>query len=227
MSLKVAPWPWWLPLAVPLVALNAILVTMTLHTLALNGPAVDWDNYVEASRRFWTGGLYEFRAGSDPLDDYAWHYSPVLAPLFGVLAPMSVAGWRFLHLAAIALLPTRWMMALALVSWPFWVDVESGNLMAFVLLAAAWALRGNAVGIGATLALSLLIPRPLMLPLAGWLLWKHPAWRLPFAAMFAVHALAVLVTVGVRRGSLISSRRAGTWTCGPTSGRRNGSATGG
>jgi hypothetical protein len=176
-----------------LVALNAVLTVTWFHTMALGAPAVDWDNYVEASRRFFDGGLYEYRVGANPLDDYAWHYSPVLAPLFGVLGPMGEAGWRYLHVLALPLLPRR-LMAIVLVSWPFWVDVESGNVMTFVLIAAVWALRGNRVGIFATLALTLLVPRPLMLPLAGWLLWKHPEWRVPFAAMFAVHAVAVAAT---------------------------------
>jgi hypothetical protein len=30
-----------------------------------------------------------------------------------------------------------------------------------------------------------------MLPVAAWLLWKRPEWRLPFVAAFAAHAGAV------------------------------------
>ena len=64
--------------------------------------------------------------------------------------------------------------------------------MVFILLAAAWALTGSRLATGAYLIMAILIPRPLMLPVAAWLLWKRPEWRLPFAAAVAAHALAVL-----------------------------------
>ena len=38
----------------------------------------------------------------------------------------------------------------------------------------------------------LLIPRPLMIPVAVWLIWKRPEWRLPFATALVVHGVAVL-----------------------------------
>jgi hypothetical protein len=85
-------------------------------------------------------------------------------------------------------------VALLLVSWPFWFDAVSGNVLTFVVLAAWWALKGNRVAIFAYLALCLLMPRPLMLPVAIWLLWKHAEWRLPFAGMVAINAVLVLMT---------------------------------
>jgi hypothetical protein len=42
------------------------------------------------------------------------------------------------------------------------------------------------------LVLAVLVPRPLMLPLTVWLLWKRPATRLPFLAFFVAHAVIVV-----------------------------------
>lgn len=174
---------------VPLATLNAVLVGFFLWRIVVGFPPVDWHNYLEASQRFWSGGLYESN-----LMGYAWHYSPVLAPLFGLLAPIGDAGWRLLHLVPVALMPNRMLSLAVLVSFPFVNDVESGNVMIFVLLAAAWAVRGSHTGGLAFLALALLVPRPLMLPLTLWLLWKSPRLRLPFVALFVVHAAAVVLT---------------------------------
>ena len=81
-----------------------------------------------------------------------------------------------------------------LATFPFWNDVYNGNTMTFVFVAAFWALSGSRVGTFAYLALCLLIPRPLMLPLLGYVLWTRREYLLPFVAMFAVHALAVWAT---------------------------------
>jgi hypothetical protein len=66
-------------------------------------------------------------------------------------------------------------------------------MLVFVVLAAAWAIRGSRVATGVYLLLVLLVPRPLMLPVAAWLLWKRPEWRLPFLGLtcFSLAAIAV------------------------------------
>jgi hypothetical protein len=83
---------------------------------------------------------------------------------------------------------------LLLVSWPFWDDVNTGNLMVFVVLAAAWAYRGNAMAIGIYLALCILVPRPVMLPLLAWLLWRRAEWRWPFVGIVVLGVLTALPT---------------------------------
>ena len=170
-------------------AVNLYLAARSLGIVLTGAPAVDWEQYVEAGRRVFAGGdLYAVT------DTYAYHYSPVLAWLFAPLTIIGTAGWRLLHLAAILALPTWPMRILGLVSWPFWYDVEAGNVLTPVVLAAAWALRGNRVAIAAYLGLLLLVPRPLMVPVAAWILWKQPRWRLPFAVAFAIHAAVVVGT---------------------------------
>jgi hypothetical protein len=79
--------------------------------------------------------------------------------------------------------------------------------MAFILLAAAWALRGSRIATGIYLVLVFLVPRPLMLPVAAWLLWKRTEWRGPFVAAFALHAVAVIATgwAGPWLGTLVAA----------------------
>jgi len=150
--------------------------------------AFDWDNYLEAARRFPLGTLYDWHY------PYAYHYAPQVAPMLGAVSSLGLVAWRVAHFAALALLPSRRLALLLLVSYPFWFDVVTGNLMVFVLLAAAWALRGNGWATAVYLALCVLLPRPIMVPLLGWILWQRPAWRLPFVGIAAVGLLSALPT---------------------------------
>ena len=170
-------------------AVNVYLAARSLALVVGGAPAVDWNQYVEAGRRVIAGGdLYAVT------DTYAYHYSPFVAYAFGPLSLLGTLGWRLLHVVAALALPTWPLRVLAIASWPFWYDVEAGNILVFVVLAATWALRGSRVAIGAYLVLLLLVPRPLMLPLAAWLLWQRPEWRLPFAIGFGIHAIGVLAS---------------------------------
>jgi len=81
--------------------------------------------------------------------------------------------------------------------------------LVFVLLAAVWALRGNQIGVGAFLVLTVLVPRPLMAPVALWLLWKHARWRLPFAAM-VVGAVVASAAMGLLGPFIVRSLEAGS-----------------
>lgn len=167
---------------------NVYLVGRSLGTILSGGDAVDWIQYLDAARRVTEGDLYE------QTWQYGWRYSPIAAFAFGLIGLMGTTAWRVLHLAAAVTLPRPALVVVTLLSWPLWYDVETGNTVIFFLLAGAWALKGSNFATGAYLVGLLLIPRPLMLPLAVWLLWQRPEWRLPFAAMFVVHAVAVLAT---------------------------------
>lgn len=169
-------------------AVNLWLAWRSIGIVLSGAPAVDWDQIASATNRVFDGGLYEVS------ETYAFPYSPLLAYLFAPLTWMGALGWRVLHLVAALALPTWPMRIVTLLSWPFWFDVETGNLLVFILLAAAWAIRGSRVGIGAFLVLAVLVPRPLMLPVAAWLLWKHPEWRLPAASLVVVSAVLVALS---------------------------------
>ena len=150
--------------------------------------AFDWDIYVEAARRFPLGTLYEWD------HPYFYRYAPQFAPILGLLTWVGLPVWRVAHFLALAVLPSRRLAIVLLVSYPFWFDVNTGNLMVFVLLAAAWAYRGNGVATAAYLVLCVLVPRPIMLPLLVWILWQRPAWRLPFIGIAALGLLTALPT---------------------------------
>jgi hypothetical protein len=150
--------------------------------------AFDWDIYVEAARRFPLGTLYDWH------QPYFYRYAPQLAPVLGLVTGIGLLAWRVAHFVALAALPSRRLALLLLVSYPFWFDVNTGNLMVFVLLAAAWAYRGNNLATGIYLVLCVLVPRPIMLPLLAWILWQRPGWRLPFVGIAAVGLLTALPT---------------------------------
>lgn len=177
-----------LPLATLLVAAAALSLYSCLRVIeaVLTGYyAFDWENFIEAAARLEAGTLYEFDY------PYAYRWSPVAAWLLGFVTVMPVWLWQALHLAVLPLLRPWWLAAACLVIYPLWFDIQTGNVMIFVAAAGLWAARGNALATGIFLALTLLVPRPLMLPLAAWLLWWRPVWRIPFALMFIGHAVVV------------------------------------
>lgn len=121
-----------------------------------------------------------------------YRYSPVAIWL---IQPVAIAGGAvgFLALQFLALLalPVRIGLIVA-ISWPFWFNVLWGNPFTLVFVAAFWAVRGHRVGVIAYIVLTLLMPRPVQLPLLLWLLWKEPWVRVPFVAIFAAHAALVI-----------------------------------
>ena len=172
--------PVRIALAVALLAvitLNALLVANQISIILAGYPGADLVDYQTAAKRVWDGALYATDGG------YNFRYSPVAAYLFAPLVLVTPLLWRALHVIAALAMPTWPMRLLLLASWPFAFDLQLGNVMTFVLLAAAWALRGNRIGALAFIACCLLFPRPFMLPIAVWLLWKQPWLRWPAVAL--------------------------------------------
>lgn len=169
-----------LAIAANLVGLGIVLVD--------HARAFDWDNYAEAARRFPLGTLYDWQ------HPYFYRYAPQLAPLLGFFTGLGLPAWRVAQFLALAVLPSRRLALLLAVSYPFWFDVTTGNLMVFVFLAAAWAYRGNGPATAAYLALCVLVPRPIMLPLLGWILWQRPGWRVPFVGIVVAGIATALPT---------------------------------
>jgi hypothetical protein len=175
-------------LVLGVVVLNALLIANQLSIILAGYPGADLVDYQQAADRFWTGGLYDTGGA------YNFRYSPVAAFVFGALRGLDPLVWRMLHVAAALALPTWPMRILLIASWPFAFDLQLGNIMTFMLLAAAWALRGNRAAGLVFLAMALLAPRPLIVPIAAWLLWRQPGLRWPFVGMFAVHAVLVVLS---------------------------------
>ena len=177
-----------LPLAASLVAvasLSAYSIIPVVEAVVSGYYAFDWENFVEAAARLDEGAVYEIEY------PYAFRWSPVAAWLLGFITLMPLWAWQALHVAALPLLRSWWLVAACLVTYPFWFDIQTGNIMIFVTVAGFWALRGSPLATALFLGLTVLVPRPLMLPLAIWILWSRPAWRLPFGLFLIGHAAVV------------------------------------
>jgi hypothetical protein len=149
---------------------NAWFVAWTWIEIGVAGFArTDWDILAAGAH------------SAHPYTETLYRWSPLLLGPVALLVSLPFIVWFGAHLMAALALPSWPMRLLVLVSWPFWQDASNGNVMVFVLLAAAWGIRGNRLAQIAFLALTLLIPRPLMLPVAVWLLWREPSLRVPFA----------------------------------------------
>lgn len=153
---------------------------------ALEHVGVDWLNFHAAAG--------QIANGLSPYNVTTYRWTPTAAYLLIPLTALPWWAWQLAHVAGALALPGWRVRLLALASYPWWYDVVTGNLMIFVVLSAAWALRGSRAGVGSFLALTLLIPRPLMIPIAVYLLARHRDWWLPTVAMAAVVALTTIAS---------------------------------
>ena len=149
----------------------------------------DWVVLAQVPARLRDGTLYDHTA----VYNFVW--SPIMAWLLAaVIIP---AGYWALFVARAATLPLlgRELAFLTVLSLLFWIDAINGNYFTFVVVAGVLALRGSRAGGLAFLALACLMPRPIQVPLAAFLLWHRTDLRVPFVAMVAVSA-AVAVASG-------------------------------
>lgn len=179
--------PAWVPWCL-LVAITSPLALYWWQLIAAGSVAFDWRVFMEAGDRAWAGSrdLYDVTLG--------FRHSPVFAYAMPAIAWIGTLGVRLLALAAAAAMPTWPMRLLALASWPLAMDLQHGALITPIVLAAAWGLRGSRMGSIAFVVLTLLSPRPLMLPIAAFLLWRQPWLRLPALGLFTVHGAGVLLS---------------------------------
>lgn len=158
-------------------------------TIAFGPQVPDWRTFTLLPEQLADGSLYTSGA-LQPV--FAW--SPVMA---WIMAGVSVVGywpWVAAHVAAVGVLALRLPLVALLVacSWAFWIDAAGGNTMTFVVVAGALALRGGRTAGLLYIALSLLMPRPVQLPLLVWLLWHDRSMIKPMIIMFVVHGALVL-----------------------------------
>ena len=205
----------YLPLALRLgrtVALGLLIVlsiALTLRHVILTGDFAttpfDWQQFEIATQRLGTGTLYEweFRGSFE----YSYRYSPLFAYLMVPLVGLGITVWRVLQFAVLLMLPWR-VAVLALLAWPFWEDVYNANVMTFVFVAGWLAINGNRWGTMAYLLLAALVPRPLMLPLVVWIVWRQPWARVP-AAIGLVALAALTLATGEAAGFVDALARGG------------------
>ncbi len=173
------------PWIVGLLVANGVL---SLGTLLVFGGGFDFEVLQRAAEEAGTTALYS-RRGS-----HTFVWSPVAAYPLQLIAPLGLHLWRLVLVAAALAMPTWTLRVMVLVSWPFWTDVASGNIVTLIFLSAVWAWRGSRAGTATFFVLAVLVPRPLLAPMALWILWKRPEWRVPFTVLFLVHAALVAWT---------------------------------
>jgi hypothetical protein len=83
---------------------------------------------------------------------------------------------------------------MAVVSWPFWADTLASNTVTFSVAAGVLALRGSRMGACVYIALLALAPRPLLFPLAVYLLGRDRRLWLPAAAIVGAHTILVITS---------------------------------
>jgi hypothetical protein len=191
-SVRVLGVRWWwlvvLPALVVLAILNLVAVAGLINAALHRAVPMDWQDFRTAGERI-SSGLSPYVV----LPPYTFRWSPLAA---WILLPLTAVGpipWLAAQFGVLLALPRR-VALVALLTFPFWADVFEGNIMTFTLVLAVLALRGSRAASLAYLALVMLVPRPLMVPVALWLLWKRPELRIPTAAIFAVEAIGVALS---------------------------------
>lgn len=200
--------PWrWLGWAL-YIGVNVALISM----LRPDTDHPDWQLWLSLPDKLRVGTLYAQTGEAR----YVW--SPVLAPIMAAAPLLGYWTWGAFHVASVFLLRDWRLIGLVLVSWGFWIDTIGGNTFTFILVAGVLALRGSRPAALVFLALCILMPRPIQLPLALWLLWSMPSIRLPVVALVAVHAVAVLLTGYAAEwlGSMLIQTGATIGSIGPT-----------
>jgi hypothetical protein len=204
-----AMWPWFMVGVIDLLVIGSNAFTLIAYP-------VDWGVLAQIPSRLSDGTLYVH----DQAYNYIW--SPAAAWIIALaVLPLGYHVWFVLHAVSLAVLRDRQLIGLAVCSLPLWVDAGLGNTLAFVFVTAALAIRGSHGGRLAYLALCALMPRPLQLPLAAWLVVRDPTVRVPFAAMvtgvvgFSVATGDLGDWVAVM-GPLAAAQAAGGANLGPT-----------
>jgi len=144
----------------------------------------------------WATAWWRVASWGSEVYDYPWRYSPVMLPVVQVMVaagPLALVGAHLVALVALARLGF-WPLWLFALSAFFWVDLIVGNVFTFVAVAAAFAITGSRAGSLLYMALTFLMPRPVQVPLALWLLWRRRDLRMPSALLFGLHALGVLAS---------------------------------
>ena len=93
------------------VALAIVANLIGLATVVIDHErAFDWDIYLEAARRFSLGTLYDWQ------HPYFYRYAPQFAPLIGLVTLVGLPLWRIAHFVALAVLPSRRLALILLIS---------------------------------------------------------------------------------------------------------------
>lgn len=178
--------PWRVVLLASYVGVNLVFIPTKVRL----DPAipVDWQTFSALPAAIADGTIYDLE-GAAP---FTW--SPVAAWIMAGVTMVGYWPWVVAHVAMVLLLRDVRMIGLVLVSYGFWWDTAQGNTLTFALVAGMLALTGSRAAALGYFAVFVLIPRPLMAPLALWLLWRDRSLLRPLAAMAVLHATIVVIS---------------------------------
>jgi uncharacterized protein (DUF697 family) len=174
---------WRFALLASYVLVNLIIIPQTV--LLGTNVGQDWALWIAVAE---SSNPYQ----TDTIVPFVW--SPLMAPVMSAVVAVGYWPWAAAHIVAVLFLRAPLLIGLVLVSYGFWFDVAQGNTLTFSLVAGMLALRGSRCGGIAFFALFVLMPRPLMAPLAVWLLWRDRSLVVPVAAMVVGHAAAAVAS---------------------------------
>jgi len=180
----------WRRLILVVAACISVGISLPILANASNWPFDDWYLFVDAGQRILAG---QSPYTSDP-SGVSFRWSPIVAIFFALIASVGPWVWTAFSLVSLALLKHSVWIVGFLLAWPFWRDVETGASFWYVPLAALLVLRGSLAAGFAFGVLTVLVPRPMMLPILGWLLWQRPQQRVLVLAGGASAVAASLVT---------------------------------
>lgn len=169
-------------------AYSLLYIAHLLPLIVGQSVAPDWAQHRVAGERIASGASPYFIE-----DWYRFRWSPVAAWIMVPITALGPGAWAAAQIASLFTLP-RWLALATLLAFPFWADVQAGNILAFTFVAGFHALRGNRWAGAAFVAMALFVPRPLVLPLLAWLAWQRPPWRIPIVVAAAVSLGAAVVS---------------------------------
>lgn len=186
LTARAAGIPWRVVLLASYIGVNLILIPTKVRL----DPALpmDWQTFSALPAAIADGTIYDLH------DAAPFTWSPVAAWIMAGVTMVGYWPWVVAHVAAVLLLRDVRLIGLVLVSYGFWWDTAQGNTLTFALVAGMLALTGSRPAALVYLGLFVLIPRPLMAPLALWLLWSDRSLLRPLAAMAVLHVAIVVIS---------------------------------
>ena len=168
-----------------------VVVTAALvaHAAIQLVPYGDWTVWAQIPDRLRAGTLYEHSAS------YTWAWSPLAAWIIAaVVLPLGPWIWGAAHFAVLPLLRDARLVLVVLASYPFWMDTLMANTFVFAAVTGYAGWRGCRLAAIAHLALFVLMPRPVQLPLAALLVWNDRRLLWPFVGMLGTGAATTLLS---------------------------------
>jgi len=190
-------WPFVLRVTLPVVAVM-VAATALLTALSREWTAFDLTVYLEAGRRL-ASGMDPYAFSMPPIDAL-YRYSPMfavlMAPLSGLPLPVVAFAWRLVAfgLLGLSVRGLGWVGVIILFNPLVVFDLLVANVSTLFLAAMITVVRWpSARTVAGYALLVVLVPKPTLLPVLAWGLWRVAPARLPvgLVAALGVATLAI------------------------------------